>query len=126
MALFGSKKPKVRRPVAEIVAGFTDMVADLDEARQMAAAEQAEREAEIERLVAERNLLLTEQSRADTVASNIRSLLSMDLDGDGEPDDLSNLIAAWREQKAEAEDDNILGIDVEGDDDAPVGTDDEK
>ena len=116
MGLFGKKEEKVRRPVAAIVAGLTDMVTELDEARSMAVDEQAAVEAEIERLAAERGILVAEQERAGAVTDNLRSLLGMDLDGDGEPDDLSKAIASWREAEAERQEDNILGIDVDGDD----------
>ena len=114
MGLF-SKEKKVRRPVAEIVSGLTGMVEDLREARAMAADEQTETEAAIDALVAQRAVLVTEQNRAAAVEGNLSELLGLDLDGDGEPDDLSRAIANWRAQE-EADDDNILGIDIEGDD----------
>lgn len=119
MGLF-SKEPPKRRSVAEIVSGLTTMVEDLVAAREMAAEEQATVEAEIERLAATRGVLVSEQERAGAVTENLRGLLGMDLDGDGEPDDLSKAIASWREAEAARQDDNILGIDVEGDDDQPT------
>ena len=111
MALFERKK--VRRPVAEIVSGLTTMVTDLEEARTLAAGEQTDLEAEIERLNAERTVLMREQASADAITGNLRELLGMDLDGDGEGDDLTRAIDGWRE----AEEDNVLGIDIDGDDD---------
>lgn len=101
MALFGPSK-KVRRPVAEIVSGLSGMLTELDESNGMAADEQQAAEEQIMALNATRKLLINEQAQAGTVASNLRSLLGMDLDGDGEADDLDRAIAAMAEAPAEA------------------------
>lgn len=93
MALFGPSK-SVRRPVAEIVSGLSTMVSDLEAAELMAADEQAAAEEAITALQAERKLLKNEQSQAGAITSNLRALLGMDLDGDGEPDDLDRAIAS--------------------------------
>lgn len=94
MSLFGPSKP-VRRPVAEIVSGLSTMVSDLEAANVMATEEQAAAEAAIMALQAERKLLKNEQTQAGTIAANLRSLLGLDLDGDGEPDDLDKAIASF-------------------------------
>ena len=93
MAFFS--KPKVRRPVAEIVSGLATMVTDLEEANVMASDEQAAAEEAIVALQAERKLLKNEQAQAGAIVSNLRSLLGLDLDGDGEPDDLDKAIASF-------------------------------
>lgn len=111
MALFGGTTPK-RRPVAEIVSGLTTMVSDLEEARGLAEGEQGDVERQIEELNAQRTVLMREQASADAITGNLRELLGLDLDGDGEGDDLTRAIAGWRE----ATDDNVLGIDIDGDD----------
>ena len=106
MSLFGSSKP-VRRPVAEIVSGLSGMIEDLDEARGMAATEQAEAEAEIERLAAARAILAAEQKQAGAVTDNLRSLLGMNLDSDGSDDDLTKAIASWKDSRTTAANDDI-------------------
>ena len=63
MALFGPSK-KVRRPVAEIVAGLSGMVDELEESNIMAADEQKEVEAGIIEAQATRKLLIGEQAKA--------------------------------------------------------------
>jgi len=102
MALFGPSK-KVRRPVAEIVAGLSGMVTELEESNIMAADEQAAAEDAMIALQAERKLLINEQAQAGAITSNLRSLLGLDLDGDGEADDLDRAIAAIKSQPAEVE-----------------------
>ena len=94
MGLFTKTLP-TRRPVAEIVSGLATMVTDLEEANVMATEEQAAAEAAIVALQAERRLLKNEQTQAGTIAANLRSLLGLDLDGDGEPDDLDKAIASF-------------------------------
>ena len=93
MSLFGPSKP-VRRPVAEIVSGLATMVTDLEAAELMAADEQQAAEDAIVALQAERRLLKNEQSQAGAITANLRALLGMDLNGDGEPDDLDRAIAS--------------------------------
>jgi len=102
MALFGPSK-KARRPVAEIVAGLSGMVTELEESNIMAADEQTAAEDAIVALQAERKLLINEQAQAGAITSNLRSLLGLDLDGDGETDDLDRAIAAFQAQPAEAD-----------------------
>jgi hypothetical protein len=99
MVLF--TKTKVRRPVAEIVSGLATMVKDLEEADLMAADEQTAAEEAIVALQAERKLLKNEQAQAGAIVTNLRSLLGLDLDGDGEPDDLDKAIAALGATKDE-------------------------
>ena len=98
MALFGPSK-KVRRPVAEIVAGLSGMVDELEESNIMAADEQKEVEQGIIEAQATRKLLIGEQAKAGSVASNLKTLLGLDLDGDGEADDLDRAIASFNESK---------------------------
>ena len=108
MAFFS--KPKVRRPVAEIVSGLATMVTDLEEANIMASDEQAAAEEAIVALQVERKLLKNEQAQAGAIASNLRALLGTDLDGDGEPDDLDKAIESFNAAKTNA----VLGIDEPG------------
>ena len=98
MALFGPK-PKTRRPVAEIVAGLTTMIDELDESNLMAADEQKAAEEQIAALQSERKLLINEQQQAGAISDNLKTLLGLDLDGDGEPDDLDRAIASFNESK---------------------------
>lgn len=100
MALFGPTK-KVRRPVAEIVSGLSTMVTELEESNLMAADEQAAAEDQIVALNAERKLLINEQAQAGSIVTNLKSLLGLDLDGDGEPDDLDRAISAINSAPAE-------------------------
>lgn len=93
MGIF-TKTPK-RRPVAEIVSGLGTMVTDLEEAQTMALDEQAEAEARIVELQATRKILMNEQGQASAIVGNLRTLLGLDLDGDGEPDDLDRAIATF-------------------------------
>ena len=93
MALFGSK-PKARRPVEQIVAGLAGMITELKESNSMAADEQKAAEDQIIALQAERKILINEQTQAGTIVGNLESLLGLDLDGDGEADDLDRAIAA--------------------------------
>ncbi len=101
MALFGTPK-KVRRPVAKIVAGLTDMVSELEESNIMAADEQKAAEKVIIAKQAERKLLLNEQAQAGSIITNLSSLLGLDLDGDGEVDDLDRAIAALGDTSTDA------------------------
>jgi hypothetical protein len=94
MAFFGTKV-KVRRPVAEIVAGLSGMVEELEESNIMAADEQQEVEDSIVEAQVVRKLLIGEQAKAGTVVSNLKTLLGLDLDGDGEADDLDRAIASF-------------------------------
>ena len=93
MAFFGPK-PKTRRPVAEIVSGLAGMITELKESNSMAAEEQKAAEDQIVALQAERKLLINEQTQAGTIVGNLESLLGLDLDGDGEADDLDRAISA--------------------------------
>ena len=93
MAFFGSKK--VRRPVAEIVAGLSGMVVELEESNIMAADEQQAVEDSIVEAQVARKLLISEQAKAGTVVGNLKALLGLDLDGDGEADDLDRAIASF-------------------------------
>lgn len=93
MGLF-TKTPPSRRPVAEIVSGLATMVDDLEKSNLMAADEQTAAEEAIVALQAERRLLKNEQAQAGAITSNLRALLGLDLDGDGEPDDLDRAIAS--------------------------------
>jgi len=101
MALFGSKAP-VRRPVAEIVAGLSGMVAELEESNIMAADEQLAVEDSIVEAQVVRKLLIGEQAKAGTVVSNLKTLLGLDLDGDGEADDLDRAIASFNAKPVES------------------------
>lgn len=94
MNLFGPKV-KVRRPVAEIVAGLSGMVEELEESNIMAADEQQAVETDIAEAQVVRKLLIGEQAKAGTVVSNLKTLLGLDLDGDGEADDLDRAIASF-------------------------------
>jgi hypothetical protein len=94
MNLFGPKV-KVRRPVAEIVAGLSGMVEELEESNIMAADEQQAVETDIAESQIVRKLLISEQAKAGTVVGNLKTLLGLDLDGDGEADDLDRAIAAF-------------------------------
>jgi len=93
MALFGPTK-KVRRPVAEIVSGLSTMVTELEDSKLMATEEKAAAEKAIVELNAQRKLLSNEEAQAGAIVQNLRSLLGLDLDGDGEADDLDRAIAA--------------------------------
>ena len=93
MALFGTK-PKVRRPVADIVAGLEIMVADLEESGIEAHQEQLSAEDAIVTLQTERKFLINEQKLTGSISDNLRSLLGKDLD-DGGPDDLDRAIAGF-------------------------------
>lgn len=78
----------------------------------MAAEEQQAAEDAIVAKQIERKLLINEQSQAGAIVGNLKSLLGLDLDGDGQTDDLDRAIAAFGETPVEAN-------DVEaGDDDA--------
>ena len=100
MAFFGPKE-KVRRPVAEIVAGLSGMVTELEESNIMAADEQQAVEDSIIEAQIARKLLIGEQAKAGTVVSNLKTLLGLDLDGDGEADDLDRAIATFNAKPAE-------------------------
>jgi hypothetical protein len=99
MSLFGPSKP-VRRPVAEIVSGLSTMVSDLEAANLMAADEQQAAEEAIVALQAERRLLKNEQTQAGAITTNLRELLGMDLEADGELDDLDRAIASMADAPA--------------------------
>jgi hypothetical protein len=101
MAFFG--KTKVRRPVAEIVAGLVTMVDDLNMSSTEAREEQLSAEESIVALQSERKLLISEQQRAGTICDNLQALLGLDLDGDGEPDDLDKAIASFNEKPVEVD-----------------------
>jgi len=102
MPLFGST-PKTRRPVAEIVSGLSGMITELKESNTMAADDQKAAEEQIVALQSERKLLINEQAQAGTIIGNLESLLGLDLDGDGEADDLDRAIAAFNAQPASDE-----------------------
>ena len=82
MPLFG--KPKT---VADIVAGLTNIIEQLEGRGLAAGDERGQKEAQVVTLTAECGLLKKEEAQAGTIAANLRGLL--DLDGGGEVDDFS-------------------------------------
>jgi hypothetical protein len=71
------------------------MVEELEESNIMAADEQQAVETDIAESQIVRKLLIGEQAKAGTVVSNLKTLLGLDLDGDGEADDLDRAIASF-------------------------------
>lgn len=74
MSLFGGKKH-----VADIVAGLSTIVAQLEERGLAAGGERDTKEAQISTLKVECGLLAKEEGQAGTIAANLRKLLDLDV-----------------------------------------------